>query len=425
MSGSAGWQGTANVLRSSVRECEGGWAHGTRSFTVLVIRRRATLATVLGSRFLLGLCMLLVACTDDFTIGPEADGSIDMEHPEGVSDAGSDGRQDVSFELGAVDASDETQVSVRCEPENRCAGTCELPWLLAPATDSLAAQGVPTSDDCGGRVLRFSLAAESVCACASYELSDPLPRTASYIPGGTVVVGSTTAGVRTFGAARAERRFPSGFSAFGSFIVEGETPGSAPIAVVLGVQPGRVGAYFIVTAESNGTLTEVGQRFAESNTIDGDSFTQNPNDRRGFRYSELNRSSVNQQFWRSRIDEFLHFVNGPSGHIEAFWANGFHRTTVARSQGVRHVANAAFRIENAPIEQRCAGPDYEACSYTAAAPDPRSEHHIFVACVADSAARIARMDVRDDSCIDVLPPGLWRNIRIPDLSIALESYWAP
>ena len=308
----------------------------------------------------------------------------------------------------------------RCEPPNPCLGECELPWMLATAQD-LGLEG-----RCGGRVFRYSLSEAGACACPSYETSDDnLPTTASYIPGGTVLVG-TGSRAFTFGGSRMDR-YLNGDSAIDTFVVEGREEGSAPVGVLVAGRSGGGSAKRLFVFGADGSFEAL--PFDDEMVLSSDTATQNPANRRGYRSSDIGRPSVNRLFWERGVEDLMHFAAGQRGMLEAFYANGFHRTVISVGEGVRHVANASRTVDNSPPTIACAGSEYEDCSYAAAAPDPFSVDHVYVACEQRveerSASRIARLDLRDDSCVDLLPFEHWRRIRITHLSVGMENYWAP
>lgn len=344
----------------------------------------------------------LFACGDGFVVE--------------VADGGADPRQD-----GSSPNEDASPARDRCDPPSAlCASGCPMPWLLATAQD------LDGAGRCGGHVFRYSLSEAGVCSCSSYETTgDNHPTTVSYIPGGTVLVG-TLENAFTFGGGRMVR-YLGGDIGVDSFIVEGETPGSAPVGVLL------AGSYGFGTSKRqlvfgvDGSFVEL--EHDPLRTISSDTATQNPANRRGYRSADVNRPSVDRFFWEGGVDALMHFAGGQDGPIEAFYANGLHRTVIVHRDGVRHVANAARTLNNSPASVACSGAAYEGCQYRAAAPDPTSANHVYVACEQPVderwASRIARLDVRDDSCVDLLPFEHWRRIRITDLSVGLEDYWAP
>ncbi|MFT5354654.1 MAG: hypothetical protein ACI9KE_001861 [Polyangiales bacterium] len=370
--------------------------------------------------FLVAVCTL-VACGEGFEIAdadaatsdaPTIDGS-----PEDIATS------DAAFEDGSsqdVQTRDTATPRDRCEPPNPCSGECEMPWLLATAQD-LGGEG-----RCGGRVFRYSLSEAGACACPGYQtVDDNLPTTASYIPGGTVIVG-TASSAFTFGGSRMER-YLDGNGAVDTFIVEGRSPGSDPVGILTAGRIGGGAAKSLFVFGADGSYEALG--FDSAMTLSSDTSTQNPANPRGYRSADLGRPSVNRLFWEGGVEDLMHFDSGASGGLEAFYANGFHRTVISFPEGVRHIANETLTINNAPATQSCRGSEYEGCSYLGAAPDPLSEHHVYVACQQPieerQASRIARLDVRDDSCVDVLPLEHWRRIRITHLTIGLENYWAP
>lgn len=373
----------------------------------------------------LSLCAL-VACKG-FSVG-ELDGgggfdaSSDAPTPSDAptSDGrGSDGAMDASSDAPS-DGGNDAGPRDRCEPQNACEGSCDMPWLLAAAQDGGG------TGSCGGWIFRYSLSESGACACRSYETGEQnLPTTVSYIPGGTLLVG-TQGPALTFGASRSERSL--GGTALDSFIVEGESPGSAPVGVVVSTQNGGAARGFAVFG-ADGTFRAL--PYDADQVLLRDHATQNPANRRGYRTQSSLHPSINRDFWEGYVEDPDHFarVGGAAVGMEAFFAGGLHRTAIVYRDGVRHAANAALTLDNAPALVACRESEYESCVYTAAAPDPSSEHHVFVACSQTlegrSASRIARLDTRDDSCIDLLEFGHWNGIRISDLSIALESYWAP
>ncbi|MFK7999851.1 MAG: hypothetical protein AB8H86_09650 [Polyangiales bacterium] len=365
----------------------------------------------------LAVVYLLCGCSEGFEVD-DTDGGTSRRDGAAADASFPDApAQDTTF----VDASgDASTPQDRCEPPNPCAGLCELPWLLATAQDVFG------DARCGGRVFRYSLSEAGACACTGYQTrDDDYPTTVSYIPGGTVLVG-TSARMFTFGGARSEL-YLDGNGAVDSFIVEGEAVDSAPVGVLLAGRAGAGGGKRIYVVSADGVIEA--QDFGDPTTITTDNVTQDPNNRRGFRASELNYPSINRLFWEDRVEDLMHFADGQRGKIEAFYADGLHRTVVSGSQGVRHVANETRLLNNTPAPLTCQGADYEGCRYGSAAPDPISRDHVYVACEQSiddrQASRIVRLNVNDDSCVDLLPFEHWRRIRITHLSVGMESYWAP
>lgn len=369
---------------------------------------------------------MLLGCSEGFEVDDADAGASLRDGAAGDGAAGDGAAEDASFQDASpqdttfVDEDDASAPRDRCEPPNPCSGSCELPWLLATAQD-LFGEG-----RCGGRVFRYSLSGPAACACDGYETpDDDYPTTASYIPGGTVLVG-TSENAFTFGASRMER-YLGGTSAIDSFIIEGEEEGSDPVGILLAGTPGGGGGKSIFVFGAGGGFDARG--FGDPTTITSVSATQNPNNRRGYRSADIGRPSVNRLFWEDALEDLMHFAGGQRGMLEAFYANGLHRTVVTVPEGVRHVANGVRTLDNSPATVACGGAEYEDCTYAAAAPDPFSADHVYVACeqpIEDRrASRIARLDLRDDSCVDLLPFEHWRRIRVTHLSIGLEDYWVP
>lgn len=362
---------------------------------------------------------LAFACSEGFVVGDQDTGNSDAAAQDATA-LDATAADAIGFDTPAQDTS---VPSDPCEPPNPCSGACGLPWLLAAAQD---AGGRVTPDRCGGHVFRYSLAETPACACPSYSLGiEELPQTASYIPGGTVLVG-TQRRAYTFGASGTERSIEGQIS-FDSFIVEGQAPGSNPVGVLIAGRPGSA-TYRLFVFGPDGSFEAL-----ESNgavRVQNKTATQNPANRRGYRAADTASPSLNRFFWEGGADGPAHISAGGSGDIEAFYANGFHRTTVVEDDGIRHVAQETLTLDNAPSRIACTEPEYDGCVYRGGAPDPTSEHHVYVSCSQPSggegsASRIARLDVRDGSCVDLLPLGHWPGTGITHLSVGLEDYWAP
>lgn len=362
--------------------------------------------------------------------GPLADGAaLDAPLADGaIADAGTD--------FGPPEPDD-------CLPEPTCPAGCPMPWLLAAIED------LPGGRDCGGRILRMSVAeTDAPCICHGYDAAGAvpdLPFAVGFVPPKTIVTASEDGTILAIDADtdRAIWQEPSSEQPGDLFVVHG-TDGEPLVAHA--TRPRGSGAIRQVRFYDAATGGDPTVRMTNGDLPVGLgvlSMTQSTLDPMTFRVVDPNNyAAADVNPWTdTRIEPA--YTASRSGHfvqdIYAAYVDGRHRTvwtgtrsdlpdSPARVWEINEATGAAdLRLGPG---NHCAelddGGDYDVdCTYLHAVPDPTVFNQTLVLCDFIDGRRITRLRATD-SCLDVFDQGeLFDSARIARLALALPTYWAP
>lgn len=342
---------------------------------------------------------------------------------------------------GRVDAG--PAVADHCRPEPTCGDGCPMPWLLASVQDLSARR------ECGGQVLRVSVATERPCVCRSLVAGGALPdvpMTVAFAPPNVVVVAAeddVAVGVDA-DTDRVLFRYGIAQQPRDSFFLH-DASGAARIAVGVSrrgdTQVRQV--YFIDPATGAGSsemASALGLGLSDA------SITHSTADRSWLRALAPNGgyAAADVDPWTGTRMSDPPYVRTTSGSflrtIYSFWSGGRHRTAwtgtrsdmPGRPSEVYQIADPVQRPDSAmPDGDVCTEGDdglaYDVtCDFAHAVPDPTTAGKVFALCVVGEDRRLVHMRSAGESCATVVEHAdLFDGARIWRLGVALDAYAPP